>query len=125
MTTIYGVLADGVVVAHLAFVVFVVVGGFLALRWRGLVWLHLPCALWGAYVELAGEVCPLTPLENRLRRMAGEGGYGGGFIERYLMPVLYPGELTREIQIALGVGVIVLNVAVYAVLVRRARRDRE
>jgi len=125
MTTIYGVLADGVVVAHLAFVVFVVVGGFLALRWRGLVWLHLPCALWGAYVELAGEVCPLTPLENRLRRMAGEGGYGGGFIERYLMPVLYPGELTREIQMALGVGVIVLNVAVYAVLVRRARRDRE
>lgn len=125
MTTIYGVLADAVVVAHLAFVVFVVVGGFLALRWRPVVWLHLPCALWGAYVELAGEVCPLTPLENRLRRLAGEAGYGGGFIERYLMPVLYPGELTREIQIALGVGVILLNAVVYAVLVRRARRARQ
>lgn len=125
MTTIYGILADGVVVAHLAFVVFVVVGGFLALRWRGVVWLHVPCALWGAYVELAGEICPLTPLENRLRRLAGEGGYGGGFIERYLVPILYPGELTREIQIALGVGVIVLNVAVYAVLLRRMRRRGE
>lgn len=122
MTTVYGVLADGVLVAHLAFVVFVVVGGFLALRWRRLVWLHVPCALWGAYVELAGKVCPLTPLENRLRRLAGEAGYGGGFIERYLMPVLYPGELTREIQIALGVAVIVLNAVVYTILVRRARR---
>lgn len=118
---VYGLLADLIVLIHLAFVVFVVVGAFLVLRWPTLVWLHVPSALYGAAIEFWGWVCPLTPLENRLRRRAGEAGYGGGFIEEYLLPILYPGGLTREIQIVLGTFVVVANVAVYIWIWRRAR----
>lgn len=117
----YGVLADLVVVLHVAFVVFVVGGGFLLLRWPSVVWIHLPAAAWGAAIEFGGWVCPLTPLENWLRRRAGEAAYAGGFIDEYLLPLLYPGDLTREIQIALGVLVVVLNGAIYALVWRRAR----
>lgn len=117
----YGLLADLVVVVHLGFVVFVVVGGLLVLRWGWVVWLHLPSALWGALIEFFGWMCPLTPLERWLRRRAGEAGYEGGFVEHYILPVLYPGELTREIQIALGVGVVVLNLCVYGWLLRSRR----
>jgi hypothetical protein len=116
--------ADAVVVIHGAFVLFVALGALLLLRWPRLAWLHLPCAVWGALVELAGWICPLTPLENRLRELAGRGGYTGGFIERYLVPLIYPGELTREIQIGLGLAVIVFNAAVYAWAWRRHRRRR-
>jgi hypothetical protein len=118
------VLAEGVLLAHFAFVAFVVAGGLLVLRWPRVAWAHLPCAAWGAWVELSGRVCPLTPLENELRRRAGQAGYGEGFLEHYVVPVLYPSGLTREIQIGLGVGVLLLNAVVYAWAWRRHRRER-
>ncbi len=119
---LYRVLADLVLVTHFAFIAFVVAGGFAAVRWPRLAWAHVPCFVWGALIEFAGWICPLTPLEVRLRIASGQAGYSGGFIERYLLPVIYPGALTREIQIWLGVSVLVLNVLAYAWLVRRLRR---
>lgn len=116
----YGLLADAVLLLHLCFVAFVLAGGLLALRWPRLAWIHLPCAAWGAFVELAGWICPLTPLENRLRQAAGEAGFEGGFVEHYVMPLLYPGNLTREMQIILGLLVIGLNVLIYAAVWRRS-----
>ena len=115
----YGVLADFVVVLHLAFVAFVVIGGFLVLRWRWLAWAHVPAAVWGALIEFVGWVCPLTPLEKDLRERAGEAAYDGGFVETYLLPVLYPGALTRTVQIALGILVVGINVLAYALVLRR------
>lgn len=117
----WSVLADVVLLFHGLFVVFVVVGGLLVLRRRWVAWLHVPCALWGAWVEVAGWVCPLTPLENRFRRMAGEAGYEGGFIERYVTAALYPEGLTRGTQIALGTAVLLLNAGIYAWVMRRGR----
>lgn len=98
-------------------------GAFLAVRWRRVLWLHLPCAVWGALIELTGSICPLTPLENSLRRAAGGAGYSGGFIERYLIPALYPAGLTRPVQIALGVAVIVFNATLYAWIFWRRNRE--
>ena len=121
---IYRVLADLVVVTHLAFVAFVILGGLMALRWPRVAWIHLPAAGWGALVELAGWICPLTPLENHLRRLGGQTGYGGGFVEHYLIPVLYPVGLTREIQVGLGIFVIALNLAVYGIVWRRRQRTK-
>jgi Protein of Unknown function (DUF2784) len=115
-------LADLVVGLHFLFVLFVVLGGLLALRWPRVMWLHLPAAVWGALIELGGWICPLTPLEKSLRERAGAAGYEGGFIEHYLIPVLYPGALTREIQLGLGAGVIAVNFLVYVYVLRRARR---
>ena len=118
-------LADAVLVAHLAFIAFVVAGGFAALRWPKVAWAHVPCLAWGALIEFAGWICPLTPLENRLRLAGGEAGYAGGFVERYLLPVVYPGGLTREIQLWLGASVLVLNAVAYGwllVMLRRRRR---
>src|SRR5207253_3989710 len=92
---LYRLLADCVVLLHVAFVVFVVLGGFLTWRWRGVVWAHVPCALWGIAIEYGGWVCPLTPLENALRARAGLEGYAGGFVEHYVIPVLYPAGLSR------------------------------
>lgn len=119
---LYRVLADLVLVTHFVFIAFVVAGGFAAVRWPRLAWAHVPCFVWGALIEFAGWICPLTPLEVRLRIASGQAGYSGGFIERYLLPVIYPGALTREIQIWLGVSVLALNVLAYAWLVRRLRR---
>ena len=112
-------LADLVLLVHLLFVVFVVVGGLFVLRWPRLAWVHVPVALYGALIEFAGFICPLTPLENWLRRLGGEAGYEGGFVEHYVTAALYPSGLTREIQIGIGVGVLVLNAVVYAVVMRR------
>ncbi len=117
-------LADLLVVLHLLFILFVVLGGLLVLRWPWLAWLHLPCAAWGAVVELTGRICPLTPLENRLRLEAGQAGYSGGFIDHYLIPVVYPPGLTPAWQVALGVGVLVINGVLYGLLIRRWRRRR-
>jgi len=118
--------ADAVVVLHIAFILFVVGGGTLVLRCRRFIWLHLLCAAWGAWIELSGGICPLTPLENRLRAAAGSAGYHGGFIEHYLLPVIYPVGLTRTTQIVLGAAVVVINVLVYAVVIRRwLRRGTE
>ncbi len=116
-------LADGVAVLHFGFVIFVAAGGLLVLRRPRLAWLHLPAAAWGVGIELAGGVCPLTPLENWLRVRAGQAGYPGGFIEHYLLPVLYPAALTRSTQIWLGLAALALNLAIYGFLVaRRLRR---
>jgi hypothetical protein len=119
----YRLLADLVVVIHLAFVVFAVLGGLLVLRWRRIAWLHLPAAVWAALIEFRGWICPLTPLENWLRARGGGSGYETGFVEHYILPVLYPAELTRELQLILGTLVAGINVAVYGgLLIRHWRR---
>ena len=107
--------------AHLMFVIFVVVGGLLVWRWRRLIWLHLPAVTWGALIEFTHVICPLTPLEKQLRVLAGQQGYEGGFITHYIIPVLYPAGLTHGTQVALGACVVVLNVAVYTMILRRRR----
>ena len=117
------ILADLVVGLHFIFVLFVVIGGLLVLRWPGVAYLHIPAAIWGAEIEFAGWTCPLTPLENWLRRQAGDTGYSAGFIEHYILPVLYPSALTREIQLLLGFLVIALNAGIYAIVFRRRRRQ--
>jgi hypothetical protein len=109
----YAFLADLVLVVHLAFVIFALCGGLLTLKWRWIAWLHLPAALWGAIVEFTGWICPLTPLEHWLRTQNGETSYRSDFIAQYLLPVLYPGDLTRGIQLLLGTVVVALNAAVY------------
>ena len=116
--------ADLVALTHFAFVLFVVLGGLLVLRWRRIAWVHLPCAVWGALIEFAGCICPLTPLENWLRMRAGESGYSGGFIDHYLLPLLYPVGLTRTTQWGLGIAVIVINVMIYGWILARARTSR-
>lgn len=120
----YKIFADIVFLVHLAFVSFVVVGGVLVWRIPKLAWLHLPAVVWGALIEFAGWICPLTPWEQNLRRLAGERGYSGGFVENYLLPILYPAGLTRDVQIVLGSLVLVINGLVYALIVRRVTKDR-
>ena len=120
----YGALADLVVALHFGFVLFVVLGGLLVLRWRWVALVHLPAAVWGAWIEFSGRICPLTPLENEYRRLGGQAGYPGGFIEHYILPVLYPHGLTRDIQVALGVVVVALNAGLYLrAFTTRARRS--
>lgn len=111
--TFYKFLADAVVVIHLAFIIFVVLGGLLVYKYRLFAWIHLPAVFWGAYVEFTGRICPLTPLENRLRVAAGLTGYGGGFVDEYLMPVIYPSGLTEATQIILGIMVVIINLIIY------------
>jgi hypothetical protein len=112
-------LADLVVVLHLAFIAFVVAGGLLLVRRPRAIWLHLPAAAWGAAIEFGGWICPLTPLENRLRAMAGADAYAGDFVARHLLPLIYPEALTRDVQILLGVGVVAVNLAIYGRWLRR------
>jgi hypothetical protein len=113
--------ADIVVLVHVGFVLFVVLGGLLVLRWRRLAWLHVPAVVWGVTIEWAGWICPLTPLEHSLRRRGGATGYRGDFIEHYLLPLLYPAQLTREWQTMLGGAALAVNVFVYWWIVRDAR----
>jgi hypothetical protein len=120
----YGLLADAVFVLHFAFIVFVGLGGLLVLWRPWLAWLHLPAAAWGALIEIAGWTCPLTPLEWHWRAQAGEAAFSGGFIDRYLVPLIYPAGLTRGMQIAIGVLVIAVNAAIYAWLLTRGRRGQ-
>lgn len=119
----YRLLADALVVIHGAFVLFVVLGGFLALWKTRLAWVHIPAALWGAYVEFAGKICPLTPLENHFRHLAGERGYAEGFIEHYLIPLMYPEGLTRDIQLMLGLVVLAINLIAYGLVLRKQFRS--
>lgn len=117
----YRLLADLVVGLHFLFVLFVVLGGLLVLRWPRLIRVHVPVAVYGALIEFVGWVCPLTPLENSLRARAGDQGYAGGFVEHYMLPVLYPAGLTWGVQLVLGALVVVLNIAIYWYVLRRRR----
>jgi hypothetical protein len=117
-------LADLTVGLHLLFVAFVVLGGLLALRWPRVAWIHLPAALWGIVVEYAGWICPLTPLEVWLRHRAGQAGYSGGFIEHYLLPVLYPAGLDQPTQWLLGTLVLGINSAIYGWLLLKRKGSR-
>lgn len=110
---IYHAGAIAVALVHLAFILFVVGGGFLALRWKQVAWVHLPAAIWGAAIEFGGWFCPLTNIENDLLRRAGEAGYSGGFVSHYLFSLIYPSGLTRGIEVAIGLAVLALNVGVY------------
>ena len=120
----YAFLANFTFAVHLAFVVFVLVGGLLVVRWPRVAWAHVPCALWGVLVELLGWACPLTLLEQAFRTRAGEGAYGASFLEHYVIPLLYPGALTRELQVGLGLGVVLLNTLVYGWAWRRRAASR-
>ena len=119
---LYRVVADLLVLLHLAFIMFVVAGGFAVLKWPWMAWLHIPAAGWGALIEFRGWMCPLTPWENGLRRLAGEEGYSEGFIERYILQIVYPPGMTRDIQVGLGIAVICINALVYGVLMYRSLR---
>ena len=116
--------ADLIVLVHFAFVIFVVAGGLLALKWPKMAYLHIPAAVWGAWIGFANWICPLTPLENHLRRLVGEAGYAGGFIEHYITRILYPAGLTAGMRVILGVAVVAANLLVYRVYFAR-RRSKE
>jgi hypothetical protein len=118
----YRLAADALVAVHLGFILFVVCGGFLAWRWHHLAWVHLPAATWGALIEFAGWLCPLTTFENRWRTLAGQAGYEGGFVEHYVIPLVYPTGLTRGTQYLLGVVVLLLNLLAYTIYFRRRCR---
>ena len=115
----FRILADATVAVHLAFVLFVILGGLIVARWRGVAWVHIPAAAWAAWVEFAGWVCPLTPLENWLREQGGGTAYSSSFIEHYLLPILYPESLSRELQWVLGGMALLINAVMYVVVFRR------
>jgi hypothetical protein len=118
---LYRVLADGIMLLHFAYIVFVIGGAFLVLQRRGWMWLHLPAVLWGVWVEFFARTCPLTPLENALRARAGQAGFSGGFIDHYITRLVYPEGLTTRGQVALGALIVVVNVLLYWWVLRRAR----
>ena len=117
----YALLADLTLLLHAAFILFVVFGGVLVFWRRGLAWFHIPGALWGILIEFQGWICPLTYLENDLRAAAGTGGYAGGYIDHYLMPLVYPSDLTADMQILLGLAVLFINAIIYALVWRKTR----
>ncbi len=119
------ILADGIFLVHLGFIVFVVLGGALLRRWPRVIWLHLPAALWGIGIELSGKVCPLTPWENHFRRLAGDAGYPGGFVEHYLLPTVYPSGLTPTVQYVLAGVVLVVNLFFYGWWWRQRKKRQE
>jgi hypothetical protein len=122
----YRILADIVVLVHFAFILFVIFGGFLVLRWRALFWFHVPAAIWGALIEFAGWICPLTPLENFLRMKGGAAaGYQSGFIEHYIFPIIYPKALTRNVQVILGLSALIMNLCIYAWMIYRLSKRRQ
>ncbi|PKN38300.1 MAG: DUF2784 domain-containing protein [Deltaproteobacteria bacterium HGW-Deltaproteobacteria-2] len=116
---VYNLFADAIILAHFLFIAFVMCGGLLVIRQPRIAFVHLPAALWGAAVEIFGWICPLTPLENHFRNLAGNYQYSGDFILRYLVPVIYPENLTSTIQTVLGISVIVINVFVYTIAIRK------
>ena len=121
---IHRLAADAVLLLHLGFILFVLLGGVLAVRWRWAPLLHLPAVAWGVYIELSGGLCLLTPLENRLRIAAGDAGYAGGFIEHYLLALIYPAGLTQDVQYVLAAIVVGVNALAYGWVWRRRRRSR-
>jgi hypothetical protein len=121
---LYGILAGVIIVAHFLFIAFVAAGGLLVLRWPSLAWVHLPAVVWGIVVELTGWICPLTPLENYLRQLAGKSSYSGDFIEQYLIPIIYPANLTAATQYILGGLVIAVNLILYFLVIQKQRALR-
>lgn len=121
----YRLAADAILLLHAAFILFVVFGGLLAWRWPRMAWIHLPAAAWGAFVELSGAGCPLTALENEFLAKAGFAGYGGGFIEHYLLSAIYPEGLSRTTQMLLGGAVVAVNMVIYGWIVRRRRAAKQ
>jgi Protein of Unknown function (DUF2784) len=121
----YRAAADAILVTHLAFVLFAVFGALLVLRWPRLAWLHIPAVVWAAFIEFSGTICPLTPLEVALRQRAGQAGYGGGFIDHYVVSLLYPEGLTQNAQAMLGAVVVAINAAIYIVAFRRRRTSHD
>jgi hypothetical protein len=119
---LYRFFADVVLVIHLFFVLFVIGGALLVVKWPRIAWLHMPAAVWGALIEFMGWICPLTPLENRFLMQSGKAAYEGDFIGRYVLPILYPTALSRETQIALGLLVVFINAGAYGWLLIRTRR---
>ena len=119
---ITSIAADLVLVVHFLFILFAIFGGLLLLHHRWIVWLHIPAMGWAAMISFAGWICPLTPLENALRRAAGEEAYSGGFINRYIAPVIYPEGYTREIAVAAGVAVLVINLLIYSFVILHKRK---
>lgn len=117
--TLYRLLADLALLAHFAFIAFVLLGGLLVLKWPQVAWLHIPAALWGALTEFFSLPCPLTPLEKHFQRLAGDTPYEGDFIARYLLPLIYPAGLTPTVQIVLGAIVVVMNIAIYGWVLTR------
>jgi len=117
----FSLTADAVMALHFAFIVFALLGSFLVLRWPRLIWLHLPALAWAAYIEISGNICPLTPLENHFRELAGEGSYYGGFITHYLGPIIYPAGLTRSTQYLALAILVAINLTGYALVWRRRR----
>ncbi len=121
----YRIAADLVLALHLGFIAFVVLGGLLILRYRWVAYVHVPAAVWGAFIEITGRICPLTVWENSFRQSAGDSGYADSFVEHYLLPVIYPAGLTRSIQFWIAGCVVVVNVVIYAWLLYRWKRVRE
>ncbi|WP_234697194.1 DUF2784 domain-containing protein [Nitrosophilus alvini] len=122
---LFRIAADILVILHFIFILFVLFGGFLVLRRRWIMYLHIPAVIWGALVEIKGWICPLTPWEQYFRQISGEEGYTGGFIEHYLLHIIYPAGITREIEILLGIFVIVLNLGIYSfVVVKSLHKNR-
>ena len=117
----YNLFADLIVLAHFLFIAFVICGGLLVIRWPKIAFLHLPSAAWGVIVEFSGSICPLTPLENHFRNLAGSNQYSGDFILRYLSPVIYPDNLTTTIQQVFGGAVIIINIIFYTIAIRKHR----
>lgn len=120
----YRLAADAVVLLHVAFIAFVVLGGLLAFRHRWVAAVHVPAAVWAVLIESFGWICPLTPLEVQLRIAGGEAGYHGGFVDNYILPLVYPASLTQGVQLALAAFVLLVNAAIYAVLFGRTPRGR-
>ena len=121
----YQLAADLLVLLHFGFILFVVFGCLLLWRWPRLIWLHLPAVVWAVLIEFSGGICPLTPWENHFRHLAGQQGYPGSFVEQYLLPIIYPAELTREVQLILGGGVLLINLLGYGLLICRRRNRRK
>lgn len=119
---IYSILADALLILHLLFIIFVVIGALLVLKWRWLVFLHIPAVSWGILVEFNHWICPLTPMENRLRHAAGNTGYESEFIEHYLIPVIYPAGLDNASQILLGSFVMLINILIYTAIALHIRK---
>lgn len=122
---LWRILADAVLMLHLGFILFAILGGILFYRWRWIPWLHLPAFCWSSWVSFTGTLCPLTPLENHFRHRAGQDGYAGGFIDHYIVPLIYPEGLTDKIGITLGICILIWNAFVYSLILRRRRRAEQ